>query len=107
MSIEIGSVGRAWRVDRYLCSNVWLSPRSARNVYGELVRPGLCAIEPAYGVDLVALTRHAAAAYRHDVRDAITPIRCEHSPSIPKATAGRSAGPGMDNRPPRSHTVVL
>ncbi|MEU7866503.1 hypothetical protein [Dactylosporangium sp. NPDC049140] len=56
---------RAPGVDRYLCAWTWLEPVFARYVYGELLRPGLRAIAPAYGVDLVALARHASAARRH------------------------------------------
>lgn len=51
-------------VDRYLCSQVRLSPRFADWVVGELVHPSLRAICPSYGIDLVALARHAVAARR-------------------------------------------
>jgi hypothetical protein len=49
-------------VDRYLCAFAHRSPRFARYVLRELARPGLRALPPACGVDLVALIRHACLA---------------------------------------------
>lgn len=53
------------QVDRLLCSYAWLEPAFARYVYSTLIRPGLRAVAPAHGVDVVALARHAVAARRH------------------------------------------
>lgn len=56
---------RGASVDRYLCAWTWVEPVFGRYVYAELLHPGLCAIAPGYGVDYVALARHAKAAHRH------------------------------------------
>lgn len=56
--------GTAEAVDRYLCSYAHLSPSFSRYVINELTTPGLRSTGPAFGVDLVALVRHAGAAYR-------------------------------------------
>jgi hypothetical protein len=63
--VASGREARDQSVDRYLCSWVWLNPVFSRYVYSELIRPGLQAVAPGYGVDLVALSRHARAARRH------------------------------------------
>jgi hypothetical protein len=54
-------------VDRYLCSYAYLSPSFARYMSTELVSPSLRAFAPAYGVDFVALARHAEQARRRNV----------------------------------------
>ncbi|MET7970917.1 hypothetical protein [Micromonospora sp. NPDC005305] len=59
------AAARASGVDRLLCAYAWLEPSFARYVYTVLIRPGLCAIPPAYGVDFVALARHTMASRRH------------------------------------------
>ncbi|MFG2047372.1 hypothetical protein ACGFIW_08095 [Micromonospora sp. NPDC048935] len=56
--------GTAIAVDRYLCSHAHLSPSFARYVVTELAAPSLRSTGQAFGVDLIALIRHATAAYR-------------------------------------------
>ncbi|WP_406074720.1 hypothetical protein [Micromonospora sp. NBC_01638] len=59
--------GTATAVDRYLCSYAHLSPPFARYVVDELTTPGLRSTGPAFGVDLIALVRHATAAHRRNM----------------------------------------
>lgn len=59
------AAARVSGVDRYLCASAWLEPAFARYVHGELIRPGLRATAPAYGIDYVGLARHTRAARRH------------------------------------------
>ncbi|TCB99640.1 hypothetical protein E0H26_03520 [Micromonospora zingiberis] len=59
--------GTADAVDRYLCSYAHLSPSFARYVVNELTAPGLRSVGPAFGVDLIALVRHASTAYRRSL----------------------------------------
>jgi hypothetical protein len=54
----------AHAVDRYLCSYSHLSPGFARYVLAELTGPSLRATAPAFGVDLIALARHATVSCR-------------------------------------------
>jgi len=56
---------RAPDVDRLMCASAWLEPWFAHYLFRALFRPGLRATAPAYGVDLVALARHARAARRY------------------------------------------
>ncbi|MGX6603197.1 hypothetical protein ACWKSP_13805 [Micromonosporaceae bacterium Da 78-11] len=62
------AAARASGVDRYLCAYAWLEPSFARYVHTQLLRPGLRATPPAYGVDFVALARHTTASRRHRAR---------------------------------------
>ncbi|MCU7727001.1 hypothetical protein ODJ79_25010 [Actinoplanes sp. KI2] len=59
------AVPQVSQVDRLLCSYTWLSPAFGRYVYSRLIRPGLRAVPPTHGVDVVALARHTVAARRH------------------------------------------
>jgi hypothetical protein len=52
-------------VDHRLCSWAWVEPAFSRYVYAELLHTGLRALAPEYGVDHLALARHAVAARRH------------------------------------------
>jgi hypothetical protein len=56
---------QASQVDRLLCSYAWIEPAFARYVYSAVIRPGVCAVAPHHGLDLVALARHAMASRRH------------------------------------------
>ena len=56
---------QASQVDRLLCSYTWLEPAFARYVYSAVIRPGVQAVAPSHGIDVVALARHAVAARRH------------------------------------------
>ena len=56
---------RSSQVDRLLCAFAWLSPSFARYVYSTLLRPGLGAVAPTHGLDVVALGRNTMAARRH------------------------------------------
>jgi hypothetical protein len=60
-----GLTVRGVEVDRWLCSWSWVEPAFSRFLYAELIRPGLRSNAPQYGVDFVALARHAMAARRH------------------------------------------
>ncbi|SNY65290.1 hypothetical protein [Paractinoplanes atraurantiacus] len=53
------------QVDWLLCSYAWLNPAFGRFVYSTLIQPGLRAVPPTHGVDVVALARHVMAARRH------------------------------------------
>jgi hypothetical protein len=46
-------------VDRYLCAFAHRSPRFAQYVLRVMTRPGLRALPPACGIDVLALVRHA------------------------------------------------
>jgi hypothetical protein len=57
---------------RLLCASARLDPRFARDVLGSIAAQPYRAIAPSYGVDLVALARHAARSRRGYFRRNLT-----------------------------------